>query len=412
MRVTVAARFRPLNTLEIRNGGRCAVSSQTETTVQMTERADTRVAKGLVDASLTTDRSFTFDRVFSTLSTQEQVYNDVGRPITDAFMSGFNGCLLAYGQTGSGKTHTMMGPSELLDRLSGQQRPSDSCDEDDEDVRELVANAGITPRVIFNIFETIEKSPAEMQYTLEVTMVEIYMEKVRDLLDPSPEKANLNIMTIDGLPVIVGVTKQHIGSPTELFSLIKRGNEARVVASTAMNDVSSRSHAISTLKLTTLDERAGTRTHSVLHLCDLAGSESVGKTNVGGLQLAEAGMINKSLSTLGLVINKLTDAKKGADHHIPYSSSMLTRILRTSLGGNSKTALILTCSPAEFNAPETLSTLRFGLRAKTIKQTAVLNVERSPAELRRALNALEPRHAAAATALHIVRSLLCVTRAR
>ena len=406
LHVTVAARFRPLNALEIKNGGRCAVSSQTDNSVQLSERADARSTKGLTDATGTSDRAFTFDRVFSTLSTQEQVYAAVGKPVTDAFMSGFNACLLAYGQTGSGKTHTMMGPSALLERLSGEAPVSPDGD-DDEDMRDLVASAGVTPRVIFDIFDSIEKSPAEMQYTLEVTMVEIYMEKVRDLLDPSPEKANLSIMTIDGQPVVVGATRQQIGSHSELFALLKRGNEARIVASTAMNDVSSRSHSIFSLKLTTLDARVGTRTQSILHLCDLAGSESVGKTNVGGLQLAEAGMINKSLCTLALVINKLTDTRKGAgDAHIPYSSSMLTRILRASLGGNSKTALILTASPAEFNSQETLSTLRFGLRAKTIKQTAVLNVERTPAELRKTLEALEPRFAAAAAALMIAKSAL------
>ena len=393
--VMVTARFRPLNSKEISMGGRGVISHVTSTDVQLTggdghggDRGGDR------------DRAFTFDRVFDTQTTQETIYTVVGKPLIRAFMGGYNACLLAYGQTGSGKTHTMMGPDALIDKLCNAAAGDSRMD--DEDLADVDNLAGIVPRAIQDIFDTIEKSDEALSYTMEASMVEIYLEKVRDLLDASPAKANLNIVNgPDGSPLVLGATCRPIATIQELFLLMRSGTAARVTAITSMNAQSSRSHSIFTIRLTTDDVRDGSRKCSVLHLCDLAGSEAVGKTGVTGTQLAEAGKINSSLSMLGIVINKLTDPK-AKNEHIPYTSSKLTKLLSNSLGGNAKTALVLACSPSEYNSTETLSSLRFGQRAKSIKQVAVINVERTAEELKRYCASLELRYREAASVVRLV----------
>ncbi|CAE7868778.1 kif3 [Symbiodinium sp. KB8] len=208
--------------------------------------------------------------------------------------------------------------------------------------------------------------------------VEIYCERVRDLL--CPEKDNLRIREEKGKGIwLEDVTEAYAASPSELYDLLAEGNANRAVGATKMNADSSRSHSVVILSLTKKDLTTEETRKSQLFLVDLAGSEMVNKTGASGQTLQEAKMINKSLSALGNVIRALTEGKP----HVPYRDSKLTRLLQDSLGGNAKTSLIITCSPSTFNAVETLSTIRFGQRAKAIKNKPSINAERSVAEYQR-----------------------------
>ncbi|EIE88029.1 kinesin heavy chain [Rhizopus delemar RA 99-880] len=243
--------------------------------------------------------------------------------------AGYNGTVFAYGQTGSGKTFTMMG-----------------ADIDDENTK------GIIPRIVEQIFTSIMAAPSNLEFTVKVSYMEIYMEKVRDLLNRSQD---------------------------DVYEVMRNGSANRVVSATNMNAESSRSHSIVVVTITQKNVDTGAAKSGKLYLVDLAGSEKVGKTGASGQTLEEAKKINKSLTALGMVINALTDGKSS---HIPYRDSKLTRILQESLGGNSRTTLIINCSPSSYNEAETLSTLRFGMRAKTIKNKAKVNADLSPAELK------------------------------
>ncbi|KAI7289969.1 Kinesin heavy, partial [Hortaea werneckii] len=268
---------------------------------------------------------------------------------------GYNGTVFAYGQTGSGKTYTMMG-----------------ADIEDDNSK------GIIPRIVEQIFDSIMRSDGSIEFTVKVSYMEIYMEKIRDLLVP----------TNDNLPVhedkqrgvyVKGLNEFYVGSVGEVYQVLERGGQSRAVASTQMNQESSRSHSIFVIEVTQKNVESGSARSGRLFLVDLAGSEKVGKTGASGQTLEEAKKINKSLSALGMVINALSD---GRSSHIPYRDSKLTRILQESLGGNSRTTLIINCSPSSYNDAETMSTLRFGERAKTIKQKAKVNEELSPAQLK------------------------------
>ena len=296
---------------------------------------------------------FKFDYVFPPEGPQEAVYNIAAKPIVEAVMQGFNGTIFAYGQTSSGKTYTMMG----------------SVEEE---------GMGIIPRMVSTVFEKIKWAHAKIEFQVKLAYCEIYMEKIRDLLEPS--KTNLKIHEEKTRGVyIADLTEQYVTCESEVFELMSIGNENREVGYTQMNAGSSRSHSIFSLTITQtnlLDYSAKT---GKMYLVDLAGSEKVSKTGAAGKRLEEAKNINKSLTMLGLVIAALTDPKSG---HIPYRDSKLTRILQDSLGGNSKTNLIITCSPSPYNESETISTCRFGIRAKSIKNKPKVNREYTIAELK------------------------------
>jgi len=244
---------------------------------------------------------------------------------------------------------------------------------------------GIIPRMVGGIFMKIESAPEEIEFTVKVSMIEIYNEKIRDLLDP--KKNNLKVHENKDQGVYVAdMTESYVGSEDEVFSLLKIGNENRSIGATDMNKQSSRSHSCFVLQIeqkNTVDFSSKT---GKIYLVDLAGSERISKTGAAGETLTEAKNINKSLTTLGLVINALTDGKST---HVPYRDSKLTRILQESLGGNAKTSLIVTCSPSIFNEQETISTLRFGQRAKQIKNNAKVNKEFSIQELKYMLQVAE-----------------------
>jgi kinesin family protein 5 len=237
-------------------------------------------------------------------------YDEAAKPIIEGVLKGFNGTVFAYGQTGSGKTHTMQGP----------------------DIEDLEMQ-GIVPRMVRTVFNRIENLSENIEFTVKVSMAEIYMEHVKDLLDPS--KVNLQIKENRQKGVYIqDITERYIGSELDVYEIMKLGNNHRTVASTAMNETSSRSHSIFMMNISQNNLDDFSSKSGTLYLVDLAGSEKVAKTNVSGTQLDEAKGINKSLSSLGKVIHALTDKKST---HIPYRESKLTRILTESLGGNAKT---------------------------------------------------------------------------
>ena len=237
---------------------------------------------------------------------------------------------------------------------------------------------GIIPRIVEQIFSSILTSPGNIEYTVRVSYMEIYMERIRDLLQPQNDNLPVHEEKSRGV-YVKGLLEIYVSSVQEVYEVMRRGGEARAVAATNMNQESSRSHSIFVVTITQKNVETGSAKSGQLFLVDLAGSEKVGKTGASGQTLEEAKKINKSLSALGMVINSLTDGKST---HIPYRDSKLTRILQESLGGNSRTTLIINCSPSSYNAEETLGTLRFGMRAKSIKNKAKVNAELSPAELK------------------------------
>ncbi|KAG0026925.1 hypothetical protein BGZ81_006005 [Podila clonocystis] len=340
--IKVVCRFRPQNSLEIREGGQPIINYDDN---GQSVKVDSKEYPG----------TFTFDRVFPSDSKQKDVFDYSISTIVDDVINGYNGTVFAYGQTGSGKTFTMMGPSI-----------------DDESTK------GIIPRIVDQIFASIIASPSTMEYTVKVSYMEIYMEKIRDLLNPINDNLPIHEEKNRGV-YVKGLFEVYVSSISEIHEVMRRGGNSRMVAYTNMNAESSRSHSIFVITISQKNLVDGSVKSGKLYLVDLAGSEKVGKTGASGQTLEEAKKINKSLSALGMVINALTDGKST---HIPYRDSKLTRILQESLGGNSRTTLIINCSPSSYNDAETVGTLRFGTRAKSIKNKAKINQELSAAELK------------------------------
>nr|AGU10931.1 Kinesin motor domain [uncultured organism] len=288
-------------------------------------------------------------------SRQKDVFDFSIKPTVDDILNGYNGTVFAYGQTGAGKSYTMMG-----------------TDIDNDEGR------GVIPRIVQQIFASILASPSTIEYTVRVSYMEIYMEKIRDLLVPHNDNLPVHEEKNRGV-YVKGLCEVYVSSVSEVYEVMRKGGTSRAVAATNMNAESSRSHSIFVITIEQKNVETGSMKSGQLFLVDLAGSEKVGKTGATGQTLEEAKKINKSLSALGMVINNLTDGKS---QHIPYRDSKLTRILQESLGGNSRTTLIVNCSPSSYNDAETVSTLRFGMRAKAIKNKAKVNAEISPAELK------------------------------
>eukprot|EP00948_MAST-09A_sp_MAST-9A-sp1_P001927 g1927.t1 len=314
---------------------------------------------------------FHFKGFFPYSSNQEFVYQHAAGDLPDVVLNGFNSTIFAYGQTGSGKTHTMLGP--VLDpdkhKESDQIEGSDGWDQ-----------RGLIPRVVEEIFAKVTDAQENkgILFSVEVTYVELYLEKIHDLLKApgQPDKeVRLREDKHHGV-YMEGTTRRTVKSPEEFFHALLHGTQQRTVSSTLMNNASSRSHCICSLTVHQRDPTAHTETKATLHMVDLAGSESVKKTHASGNVLREAKMINKSLSALGNVINALADKS----HHVPYRDSKLTRILQNSLGGNAHTVMITACSSSTFNIVETLSTLRFGFRAMAIKNQVKQNKQILPSQ--------------------------------
>ncbi|CAL8086936.1 unnamed protein product [Calicophoron daubneyi] len=299
-------------------------------------------------------KSFTYDHVFQPKSTQLEVYEVVAKPIVTDVLNGYNGTIFAYGQTSSGKTYTMEG---ILGDPVFQ---------------------GVIPRIIHDIFNHIYQMDENLEFHIKVSYFEIYMDKIRDLLDVS--KTNLSVHEDkDRVPYVKGATERFVSSPEEVFDVIDEGKANRHVAVTNMNEHSSRSHSVFMITVRQENMETQKKLHGKLYLVDLAGSEKVAKTGAEGTVLDEAKNINRSLSALGNVINALVEGSA----HVPYRDSKLTRILQESLGGNARTTMVICCSPAAYNDSETKSTLMFGMRAKTIKNMVTVNEELTADEWRR-----------------------------
>ncbi|XP_024083598.1 kinesin heavy chain, partial [Cimex lectularius] len=298
---------------------------------------------------------YLFDKVFKPNASQEKVYNEAAKSIVLDVLCGYNGTIFAYGQTSSGKTHTMEG-------VIGDQMKQ-----------------GIIPRIVNDIFNHIYAMEENLEFHIKVSYFEIYMDKIRDLLDVS--KVNLSVHEDKNrVPFVKGATERFVSSPDEVFEVIEEGKANRHIAVTNMNEHSSRSHSVFLINVKQENLENEKKLSGKLYLVDLAGSEKVSKTGAEGTVLDEAKNINKSLSALGNVISALADGNKS---HIPYRDSKLTRILQESLGGNARTTIIICCSPASFNESETKSTLDFGRRAKTIKNVVTVNEELTAEEWKR-----------------------------
>ncbi|XP_043387699.1 kinesin-like protein KIF1B isoform X2 [Chelonia mydas] len=350
--VKVAVRVRPFNSRETSKESKCIIQMQGNSTSIINPKNPKEAPK-----------SFSFDYSYWShtspedpcFASQNRVYNDIGKEMLLHAFEGYNVCIFAYGQTGAGKSYTMMGKQEE-------------------------SQAGIIPQLCEELFEQInDNSNEEMSYSVEVSYMEIYCERVRDLLNPK-NKGNLRVREHPLLgPYVEDLSKLAVTSYTDIADLMDAGNKARTVAATNMNETSSRSHAVFTIVFT--QKRHDTETDlctekvSKISLVDLAGSERADSTGAKGTRLKEGANINKSLTTLGKVISALAEVskKKKKTDFIPYRDSVLTWLLRENLGGNSRTAMVAALSPADINYDETLSTLRYADRAKQIKCNAVIN---------------------------------------
>ncbi|KAB0405594.1 hypothetical protein E2I00_016410 [Balaenoptera physalus] len=291
-------------------------------------------------------KPYAFDRVFQSNTSQEQVYNDCAKKIVKDVLEGYNGTIFAYGQTSSGKTHTMEGKLHDPEGM------------------------GIIPRIVQDIFNYIYSMDENLEFHIKVSYFEIYLDKIRDLLDVS--KTNLSVHEDKNrVPYVKGCTERFVCSPDEVMDTIDEGKSNRHVAVTNMNEHSSRSHSIFLINVKQENTQTEQKLSGKLYLVDLAGSEKVSKTGAEGAVLDEAKNINKSLSALGNVISALAEGST----YVPYRDSKMTRILQDSLGGNCRTTIVICCSPSSYNESETKSTLLFGQRAKTIKNTVCVNVE-------------------------------------
>ncbi|MCJ1298406.1 kinesin-like protein Klp8 [Hypocenomyce scalaris] len=362
--IKVVVRVRPFNGRELDRRAKCIVQMKDEQTILIPPAEAEERLRGSAKGGKGADshKTFAFDRSYWSFNRsdphfagQDNLFDDLGSPLLDNAFQGYNNCIFAYGQTGSGKSYSMMGYGE---------------------------EAGVIPRICRDMFERITSTQKDktQSVTVEVSYLEIYNERVRDLLNPTT-KGNLKVREHPSTgPYVEDLAKLVVRSFQEIENLMDEGNKARTVAATNMNETSSRSHAVFTLTLTQrrhdVETSMDTEKVAKISLVDLAGSERATSTGATGARLKEGAEINRSLSTLGRVIAALADlstGKKKSASMVPYRDSVLTWLLKDSLGGNSMTAMIATISPADLNFEETLSTLRYADSAKRIKNHAVVN---------------------------------------
>ncbi|XP_071959413.1 kinesin-like protein KIF15 [Antedon mediterranea] len=303
-------------------------------------------------------KAYRFDHVADENTTQEFVFNAVGRKTVESCIAGYNGTIFAYGQTGSGKTFTMMGPSE------------------EENFEHPLR--GVVPRSIDYLFSLIErereKRGDQFEFSCKCSFLEIYKEQVFDLLDHASNCLQLRENVKHGV-YADGLIENLVSSPHDAYQVLCRGWLNRRVAATSMNRESSRSHAVFTVSIETKEKQGNVSNLRVshLHMVDLAGSERQKDTQAVGTRIKEAGSINSSLSVLGRVITALVDIGQGKNRYVPYRESKLSFLLRDALGGNTKTFIIANVHPGSRQIGETISTLNFARRAKMIKNRAVIN---------------------------------------
>ncbi|XP_032228213.2 kinesin-like protein KIF6 isoform X2 [Nematostella vectensis] len=333
------------------------------------------IPKELSDGYINNKREvykFRFNKVFDQKCSQDEVFESVAQGVADNVLSGYNGTIFAYGQTGSGKTFTITGGAEKY-----QDR-------------------GLIPRTLSYIFDYFEKHPDNV-YTVHISYLEIYNEKGYDLLDPKHEASKLEdlpkvslLEDADNNIHLKNLSLHQANNEEEALNCLFLGDTNRMIAETPMNQASTRSHCIFTIHVSTRESGKATIRRAKLHLVDLAGSERIAKTGVAGIQLAEAKYINVSLHFLEQVIVALSEKSRS---HIPYRNSMMTSVLRDSLGGNCMTTMIATCSVEKKNIDESISTCRFAQRVAMIKNDVLLNEEIDPklmiAQLKREIQQLK-----------------------
>ena len=361
--VKVYCRIRPENEQEISSGLGTCLNPQSPTSVQIIVD-NLNINSGLKENyNEKTTQEFTYDKIYPIETTQKTIFEQVAKPLILSAFEGINGTLFCYGQTASGKTYTMEGISS----------DNDLC--------------GIIPRMMNLVFEIINSGSSDIEFSVKCQYYQIYNEKIQDLIDTT--KTDLAIREDKNKGIWVGeCTEKYVESEQEMIDFFNTGSNNRIVSSTKMNAISSRSHSLFSVTIYQRNVITESSKTGKLYFVDLAGSEKMSKAGVeGNTMLKEAQNINKSIMTLGMVINALT---KGAKH-IPYRDSKLTRVLQESLGGNSLTYLIINCSPNMLNQAETLSTLRFGQRAKLIKNKVVANTQQSVKELMMKLKQAEEK---------------------
>lgn len=380
----MVVRCRPFNGRELDRGAKCIVQMEGAQTVLVPPPdAEERMRSGKGGAKDVGQKVFAFDKSYWSFDKsdpnyagQDDLHEDLGKPLLDNAFQGYNNCIFAYGQTGSGKSYSMMGYGK---------------------------EAGVVPKICQDMFERIAQMQTKdknVKFTVEVSYLEIYNERVRDLLNPST-KGNLKVREHPSTgPYVEDLAKLVASSFNEIEHLMDEGNKARTVAATNMNETSSRSHAVFTLTLTQkrfdTDTKMSLEKVAKISLVDLAGSERAQSTGATGARLKEGAEINRSLSTLGRVIAALADLSEGKKKkggksmgQVPYRDSVLTWLLKDSLGGNSMTAMIAAISPADINFDETLSTLRYADSAKRIKNHAVVNEDANARMIRELKEELE-----------------------
>uniref|UniRef100_H3A406 Kinesin-like protein n=1 Tax=Latimeria chalumnae TaxID=7897 RepID=H3A406_LATCH len=326
--IKVMCRFRPLNEAEILRGDKFIPKFKGDDTVVLGQ-----------------SKPYVFDRVLPPNTTQDQVYNACAKQIVKDVLDGYNGTIFAYGQTSSGKTHTMEGKlhdSHLM---------------------------GIIPRIAHDIFDHIYSMDENLEFHIKVSYFEIYLDKIRDLLDVS--KTNLAVHEDKNrVPYVKGCTERFVSSPEEVMDVIDEGKANRHVAVTNMNEHSSRSHSIFLINIKQENVETEKKLIGKLYLVDLAGSEKYPRF---GVLFSLRDSLKNWLSVIAKIFQAMLQKTKKT--HVPYRDSKMTRILQDSLGGNCRTTIIICCSPSIFNEAETKSTLMFGQRAKTIKNTVSVNLE-------------------------------------
>nr|XP_046229318.1 kinesin-like protein KIF3C [Scatophagus argus] len=351
--VKVVVRCRPLHQKEVSNGPAGGI-------VQMDLWLGQVILRNPRAPASEPQKTFTFDAVYDASSKQRDLYDESVRPLIDSVLAGFNGTIFAYGQTGTGKTYTMQGAW-----MDPEKR-------------------GVIPNAFDHIFTHISRSQSDKQYLVRASYLEIYLEEIRDLLDP--KHGNTRSLELRESPesgvYVRDLTSCVCKSIKEIEEVMNMGNQARAVGATDMNEHSSRSHALFLITVECSQPGPDGRKHirvGRLNLVDLAGSERQAKTGVQGERLKEAAKINLSLSALGNVISALAD---GRSSHVPYRDSKLTRLLQDSLGGNAKTVMVATLGPSPQHYDETLTTLRYANRAKNIQNQPRVNEDPKDALLR------------------------------
>lgn len=374
--IKVGVRFRPFNRREL------SQPEHKQNYLEITENS-VCVLEG-------TENTFTFDHVFSPVfspvyssnsssldeeephsNSQEKIYTTMVQEAIHDVCQGYNACVFTYGNTSSGKSYTMFGHESGKYELRG-----------------------IIPRVCHDIFNIINNDENTIESRIKCSFLEIYQERIRDLLVPKKknreaDNSSLKIRQSTKRGIYVqGLLEKFVYSDDDILKIISDGSEQRVVASTSLNSVSSRSHSVLTIFITQVLSD-GSEVESRINLIDLAGSENVGKSEVQGVNLAEAKLINKSLSTLGNVINALTEKNR---EHVPFRDSKLTYLIQDSLGGNSKTIVICTASPSILSKTETISTLKFAKRIKEVRNIPKINKNESIPNLLRTIEEMGKKY--------------------